>query len=328
MKKNIKKNNFFYFSITLLLLSLPIANTNALSKHEPIQPIPLQVNVNKKLAALGKMLFQDKRLSKDNSISCESCHNLNKGGTDQKQFSTGINGTIGSINAPTVYNSGFNYRQFWDGRADTLEEQVAGPVHNPIEMGSNWEEVITKLSKDKNYIQLFSELYHDGLTGKNIQNAIANFERTLITPNSKFDQYLRGNKNAITLDEKKGYDYFKSYGCIACHQGVNVGGNMFQKFGVFKKNSDNSQEINKVDLGRYNVTKKESDKFVFKVPSLRMVSQTAPYFHDGSAKTLREAVDMMFEYQLGRQAPDHVKDAIVKFLISLAGTTLYQKGDQ
>jgi len=310
--------------LVFLLACLSSSLSWSTAMDEPIQPIPLSVSVDERKVELGRMLFHDQRLSADNSISCASCHALNKGGTDQTQFSIGINYVIGPINSPTVYNSGLNYRQFWDGRAETLEEQAAGPVHNPIEMGSNWPEVVQKLGKDTRYQNLFSEIYNGELTGETIADAIATFERSLITPNSRFDQYLKGNTQAITEQEKQGYQHFKDFGCAACHQGVNVGGNMFQKFGVLNNYfTRNGRKKTKADLGRYNVTGLEQDKHVFKVPSLRMVAHTAPYFHDGSAKTLREAVDVMFTFQLGRPAPDEVKEAIVAFLKTLAGDTKY-----
>lgn len=287
---------------------------------EPIKPIPLDVKLDAKKVALGEMLFNDKRLSKDNSLSCASCHNLTQhGGADGKSVSIGISGAKGGVNAPTVFNSGLNFRQFWDGRAGTLEEQAEGPVHNAKEMGSNWKEVLEKLAKDTNITTRFKEIYPTGLQSKNIQDAVATFERSLTTPNSKFDKYLRGDKVAIDTDELKGYQLFKKYGCVACHQGVNVGGNMFQTFGVMGDYFAKRGSATDADLGRFNVTKNNDDKHVFKVPSLRNVALTAPYFHDGSAKSLNDAVDVMFKYQLGRTASQQDKDLIVKFLNTLTG---------
>jgi cytochrome c peroxidase len=286
---------------------------------EPIKPIPIDVKLDAKKVALGELLFNDKRLSKDNTIACVNCHSLSLGGVDRQQVSTGIGGNKGRINAPTVFNSSFNFRQFWDGRANSLEEQTVGPVHDPKEMGSNWPEVVGKLSKDSTIFAHFKEIYADGVQTKNIQDAIAVFERSLTTPNSRFDKYLRGDKAALSPDELKGYQLFKSYGCVACHQGVNAGGNMFQVFGVMGDYFAKRGNVTEADYGRYNVTKNEADKHMFKVPSLRNVALTAPYFHDGSAKTLPEAVDVMFRYQLGRPAPQADKDLIVKFLGTLTG---------
>src|SRR4051812_6694965 len=198
---------------------------------EPIKPLPEKLDLDGRKVALGRILFHDKRLSKDNSLACASCHDLGKGGVDGRQTAIGIGGQVGPINTPTVLNSSLNFRQFWNGRAATLEEQAAGPVHNPGEMGSNWKEVLGKLGQDKKMISQFDSLYGDGLQPANIQDAIATFERSLITP-SRFDRYLRGESGAINEEERRGYQLFKNYGCIACHQGMNIGGNMFQTFGV------------------------------------------------------------------------------------------------
>ena len=297
-----------------------LATTAARAQQsEPIQPIVADSKLDAKKVALGDRLFHDKRLSKDNSLSCASCHNLARGGVDGLPSSIGIGGAKGPINAPTVFNSSLNFRQFWDGRAPNLEEQAAVPVHNPLEMGSNWAEVLAKLAKDEALIQQMKEVYPDGLQAKNIQDLIAVFERSLVTPNGRFDKYLKGDKSALSADELKGYQMFKAYGCVACHQGVNVGGNMFQTFGVMGDYFAKRGGVTAADMGRYNVTKNEGDKHVFKVPSLRNVALTAPYFHDGSAKTLPDAVDVMFKYQLGRPASAQDKELIVKFLHTLTG---------
>jgi cytochrome c peroxidase len=251
-------------------------------------------------------------------VSCASCHNLSTGGVDRQQFSTGIGGAQGSINAPTVLNSGFNFVQHWNGRAASLEEQIDIPVKGKSGMGSNWPEIISKLSQDQDYLRIFSALYPDGLQSRNIKDAIATFERSLATP-SRFDRHLKGDANAISADEKKGYALFKSYGCIACHQGTNVGGNMFQRFGVMGNYFEDRGGITKADYGRYNITGREEDRFVFRVPSLRNVALTPPYFHDGSAKTLEAAIGVMAQYQLGAILPDQDRDLIIKFLQSLTG---------
>jgi cytochrome c peroxidase len=287
---------------------------------EPIRPLPQlkDLKLDEGKVKLGEKMFKDVRLSKDNTMACASCHAMDNGGVDGRRFSLGINNQEGPINAPTVYNSGFNFRQFWDGRAASLEEQAAGPVHNPKEMGSNWREVMAKLIQDKVLIEQFKGSYKDGMQPKNIQDAIATFERSLITP-SRFDRHLLGDASAITAEEATGYQRFKSYGCVACHQGVNVGGNMFQVFGVMGDYFQKRGNETDADQGRYNVTKRESDRHVFKVPSLRNVALTAPYFHDGSAATLGDAVDVMIKYQLGRPAPEEDKRLIIKFLTTLTG---------
>ena len=286
---------------------------------EPIKPLPLDGKFDARKVTLGDKLFHDKRLSKDNSVACVSCHNLNQGGADNVPLSLGIGGKKGTVNSPTVFNAGYNFRQFWDGRANSLEEQVTGPIHNPLEMGSNWAEVVTKLNKDAALAAEFKQIYPEGVHAKTIADALAVFQRSLVTPNARFDKHLRGDKNALTVEELKGYQLFKSYGCVACHQGVNVGGNMFQTFGVMGDYFSKRGNPTEADLGRFNVTKNEADKHAFKVPSLRNVALTAPYFHDGSAATLGDAVDVMFRYQLGRSAPAQDKELIIKFLHTLTG---------
>jgi len=300
------------------LALIAFAPAGAQLLNEPIQPLPQKLDLDAGKVNLGRALFHDKRLSHDNSLACASCHDLAKGGVDGRQFAVGIKGQVGPINTPTVLNAGLNFRQFWNGRAATLEEQAAGPVHNPGEMGSNWDEVLGKLGQDQKTVELFKTVYADGLQPRNIQDAIATFERSLVTP-SRFDRYLRGDANAISEDEKRGYQLFKNYGCVACHQGVNVGGNMYQTFGVLGNYFKDRGNITDADLGRYSVTKNELDRHVFKVPTLRNIALTAPYFHDGSAQTLEAAVDVMFRYQLGRPAPAADKASIISFLKSLTG---------
>ena len=305
----------------VLLAAVACAFTSAAaaqSTDEPIKPLPQKLTLDARKVDLGRAMFNDKRLSKDNSLSCASCHDMAKGGADGRKTAVGIGGQVGDINTPTVLNSSFNFRQFWNGRAGTLEEQAAGPVHNPAEMGSNWDEVLGKLNQDGALVARFKLVYKDGVRPANIQDAIATFERSLVTP-SRFDRFLRGEPQAISQDEAQGYALFKSYGCAACHQGVNVGGNMYQQFGVMDEYFKARGKVTEADLGRFNVTKLDSDRHVFKVPSLRNVELTAPYFHDGASATLEEAVDVMFRFQLGRTAPAADKALIVKFLKTLTG---------
>lgn len=292
---------------------------------EPIRPIPTPRFSAEERAeiALGRSLFHDPRLSRDNSTSCASCHSLETDGVDQRRVSVGIEGAMGTVNAPTVVNSSLNFVQFWDGRAANLEEQAAGPVHNPTEMGSNWDEVLEKLRRDEHYPARFEALFEDGLTAYNIQRAIAQFERSLVTVNAPFDRYLRGDEQAISDEAKRGYRLFKSYGCVACHQGQNVGGNMYARMGAIGDYFINKRKLEPSDLGRYNVTADEEDRHVFKVPSLRLATRTAPYFHDGSATTLEEAVRTMARYQLGRRIDTKDTELIIRFLDTLAGE-LYQ----
>ncbi|HSV45084.1 MAG TPA: cytochrome c peroxidase [Ramlibacter sp.] len=293
------------------------ALASAALPNEPIQPVPSTHKQNPARADIGRLLFNDVRLSGNGRVSCASCHDLAKGGADGRARSVGLHGGLTGVNAPTVLNAALNFKQFWDGRAQTLEEQVDQVLRNPVEMGAKWEDVLRTVAADPKYRSAFSGAYKDGVTQANIQNAIATFERTLITPNARFDEFLRGKVDAISAAEKAGYEKFKQYGCVACHQGVNVGGNMFQKFGIMGNYFANRGNPTPADLGRFLVTKVDSDKHVFKVPSLRNVALTAPYFHDGSAKTLDDAVDIMFKYQLGRIASRQDKEAIVRFLNTL-----------
>ena len=298
---------------------VPVEQPMVMVLDEPIRPIPLHIKLNEKKVALGEKLFHDPQLSHDNSISCASCHDLSTGGTDRRVRSIGINGAVGSVNSPTVFNSGFHFKQFWDGRAETLEDQIDGPLHGPKEMGSNWAETIAKLKRSSYYVSTFGELYTDGMQKQNIKDAIATFERSLYTPNARFDQFLRGDSNAITGEEKEGYRLFKEYGCIKCHQGIGVGGNMFETFGVMADYVADRGNVTQADFGRFNVTGDEEDRYRFKVCSLRNVALTPPYFHDGSAQTLEEAIAIMAKYQLGRKLPPEEIDLMVKFLRTLTG---------
>jgi len=260
---------------------------------------------------LGKRLFNDPLLSKDGSISCLSCHEGESFGVDNRKTAIGIDKQEGNINAPTTFNSGFNFFQFHDGRAKTLQEQAKGPIANPIEMGNNFENVVKEVKKNNHYIIEFNRLYKDGITIDNIVDVIAYFEKALITP-SRFDNYLKGDQNALREVEKEGYALFKSYGCIACHNGKNLGGNLLQRLGIFK-------DYNGTSLGRYNVTKNEDDKNVFKVPTLRNIAWTQPYLHDGSLGTLEKTIRFMGEYQLGVDIPQEDIKKIEEFLYSLSG---------
>lgn len=288
--------------------------------NEPIQPIPLQIDLDPKRVALGEKLFNETQLSHDNTISCATCHQLSSGGVDHLQHATGINGIVGTINTPTVYNSGFNFRQFWNGRAASLEDQVHFPVENSAEMASTLDEATAKLNALADYVTSFNAIYPDGITPTNIADSIATFERSLTTPNSPFDQYLRGDNNALTLRQRQGYQLFKSYGCVSCHQGVNVGGNMYQKMGIVANYFDKRgmPETN-ADLGLNAITGLTADLHVFKVPSLRLVALTPPYLHDGTVATLDDAVKVMAFYQLGRSISDDQVALITEFLKSLVG---------
>ncbi len=288
---------------------------------EPIRPIPLSVDVDARKAELGRILYHDVRLSSDNTVSCASCHGLNTAGVDNKQYSEGVQGQLGGVNAPTVYNAVFNFVQFWDGRATTLAEQAAGPPLNPVEMASqSFDDIIAKLQADKELTIAFTEAYPDGWNEANITNAIEMFEKTLITPNSRFDKYLRGDDNAITAIEREGYELFKKYNCATCHVGINLGGESYELMGLRKHYfADRGTDLSVEDHGRYKVTQDERDLHRFKVPSLRNVALTWPYYHDGSQASLKEAVCKMGTYQSGVELTDEEEDKIVAFLNTLTG---------
>lgn len=296
------------------ILFLIMTSFLLLNCKELILPIKSDIKYDLQKALLGKKLFFDKRLSKDNTISCASCHDVDNGGDDNRDFSIGVDDKKGSINSPTVFNSRYNLAQFWDGRAKDLKEQVSGPIHNPVEMGSSLEEIIKKLQNDKYYKKQFALVYKNGFTKDNLVDAISEFESALVTPDSRFDLYLKGDKSALSEDEIEGYRLFKKNGCISCHNGINIGGNLFQKMGILKEYKSKVG-----NLGRYEVTKDVEDKSYFKVPTLRNINKTSPYFHDASAKNLHDAVSIMMEYQLGMKANKQEIEKIVKFLKTLDG---------
>ncbi|MFC6297749.1 cytochrome-c peroxidase [Pseudomonas spelaei] len=302
-----------------LAFMLWAGSVSAAPLDEPLKPLPPVPALDAEKVELGRQLFNEKRLSVNNTLSCASCHHLETGGADNKAFSIGFDGQPVLLNTPSVFNASLNFKQFWNARVDTLEAQIEQVVISPVEMGNDWKNVVQTLSSLPVYQTAFAQAYPDGVTATNVQNALTTYERTLLTPHSRFDQYLQGNTDILTLQEKYGYQRFKDYGCIACHQGVNIGGNMYQKFGVMGDYFKARGNPTEADLGRYLVTLDEEDRHVFKVPSLRNVAVTAPYFHDASAKTLEEAVDVMFKYQLGRTPSAEDKTLIIQFLKTLTG---------
>ena len=285
-----------------------------------IRPLPRTARVDRRKAALGKKLYHDKRLSGDDTLSCASCHDLSKGGTDQEPVSDGIRKQKGGINAPTTFNAAYQSKQFWDGRAATLEEQAAGPPENPVEMGSTFPQIIQKLEKDEALTRELKEVYPGGWSKHAITDAIAAFERTLITPGARFDKYLLGDKSALSTDEKHGYDLFLAQGCATCHVGELLGGKSFELMGRHANYfGERGGKLTDADRGRFNVTRREVDRHRFKVPTLRNVARTFPYFHDGSVNTLDAAVRSMAKYQSGGTLTDADVSAVVKFLESLTG---------
>jgi cytochrome c peroxidase len=302
------------FAIPLVLFGASLTPALALA-NEPIQPISPVKEINLAQVELGKKLYFDPRLSKSGFISCNSCHNLSMGGTDNLKTSIGHNWQKGPINAPTVLNSSMNVAQFWDGRAADLKAQAGGPIANPGEMAFTHTLAVQVLKSIPQYVTEFKQVFgSETITIDQVTEAIAEFEKTLVTPHSPFDQWLLGDKNALNAEQLAGYTLFKNSGCVACHNGSAVGGNSFQKMGVVAPYvTKNSAE------GLSAVTGKDTDRFKFKVPTLRNVDMTYPYFHDGEAETLGEAVDVMGRLQLGRQFNTEENAQIVAFLKTLTG---------
>lgn len=323
---------------TPVLLALALAACGSSGSEEPgptppaaaaptapaapvIEPLPEPTGLDMRRVTLGRALFHDTRLSGDQTLSCSSCHSLDHGGAEPRVTSTGIRGQVGPINSPTVLNASLHFVQFWDGRAANLQEQAAGPVTNPIEMGATWEQVVERLSADDALRAEMTAIYgENAVSQENITNAIAEYERSLVTP-GRLDRFLRGDATALTDDERRGYELFASVGCTTCHRGPNLGGTMYQRMGVARRTyfEDRGTPITDADRGRFNVTHQESDMHSFKVPTLRNVALTAPYLHDGSQRTLEDVVRVMGRYQLGRELDAEQVRLLVAFLSALTG---------
>ena len=289
--------------------------------NEPVRPIDKTLEFDAEKAALGFALFHDTRLSVDNTVSCASCHALETAGVDNHQYSHGVNDLLGGVNAPTVFNAVYNFVQFWDGRAATLADQAAGPPLNPVEMASeSFDQIIAKLKADRKFAKAFAKVYPDGLTQANITDAIEQFERTLLTPDSRFDKWLLGDDSALTANELNGYELFKEYSCATCHAGQNLGGLTYEIMGLRRHYfADRGLELTNEDNGRYKETQQERDRHRFKVPGLRNVEHTWPYYHDGTRETLEEAVRDMAIYQSGVELTEAQIDDITAFLKTLTG---------
>ncbi|EAT58045.1 cytochrome-c peroxidase [Chlorobium ferrooxidans] len=282
---------------------------------EPVTPIAAPKVADPAMVELGKKLFFDPRLSKSGFISCNSCHNLSMGGSDNLKSSVGHKWNQGPINSPTVLNSGMNLAQFWDGRAKDLKEQAGGPIGNPGEMSFTHDLAVSVLQSIPAYVDEFKKVFNaDTIDIDKVTTAIAAFEETLVTPNARFDKWLNGDDAAITKEELAGYELFKSSGCTNCHNGPALGGNSFQKMGIVTPFMTKSKVV-----GRIAVTKDIADRFKFKVPTLRNVELTYPYFHDGSAQTLSKAVEVMGQIQLGKTYTPEENASLVAFLKSLTG---------
>ena len=283
-----------------------------------VRPLVEPSGLDPDKVALGRALFHDKRLSADDTVSCATCHDLAMGGTDRIRFSVGVGGAAGGINSPTVYNSGLFFAQFWDGRAADLEQQADGPVNNPIEMASNWDDAISKLEQDRKFVKAFRAVYPDGLAKESLIDAIATFERTLVTTDSAFDRYLLGDDGALTAEQRRGHELFEEYACATCHAGPAMGGLSYETLGLVADYFPDGARTD-ADLGRFNVTGHDEDRHRFKVPTLRNVAVTYPYLHDGSTGDLDEVVRIMARHQIGREMSDEDAALVAAFLESLTG---------
>ena len=292
---------------------------------EPLEPIPAEVDIDPAKVELGKTALQrSAALQGRHGVMREPATIWRTEAMTDGSSSVGVGGKPGLVNSPTVFNARFNIAQFWDGRAETLEEQIDGPIQSEIEMANLWPDVITMLNEDKEYPALFAAVYPDAddpISRMTIQERDCGVHTLPGHSQQPVRQVARWRRTGAERGREERIQLFKLYGCSSCHQGRNVGGNMFQVFGVLNEYFTKRGNITKADMGRFNITGNEEDRHAFKVPSLRMAAHTAPYLHDGSAKTLRDAVDAMFEFQLGRTAPDSDKDAIVAFIKTLAGET-------
>jgi cytochrome c peroxidase len=310
----------------LMLASMPV---NAAWQALPdAAPAPADNPTSEAKVILGKMLYMDPRFSSTGTVSCNSCHNVMEGGDDSRSTSMGVHGKTGGRNAPTVWNSAFHSVQFWDGRVDTLEDQAKGPVTNPVEMGMpEIEQAMDKVRAIPGYKPYFEKAFgKDSMTVDNAAKAVAAFERTLITPNSAYDKYVKGDKKAMNEQQVRGMETFASAGCTACHSGpafngpeMPFGQGFYAKFPPFADNEFDKKYNLSADKGREEATGKKADAHMYRVPTLRNITDTAPYFHNGSVNDLSVAVALMAKTQLNKDlSDDEVKD-IVAFLGALTG---------
>lgn len=310
------------------VLSAPLVGTAQEALPKKVE-IPVDNPMTEDKILLGKTLYFDPRLSKDGTVSCNSCHNVMAGGDDNRAFSAGVGAKLGGRSAPTVWNSAFMSVQFWDGRASSLEEQAKGPLVNQVEMAmTDHNMVVDRISKIPGYEKMFDKAFGKGtkITIDHVAKAVAAYERTLVTPNSRFDKYISGKKMALSEDEIKGFELMKTTGCFACHSGPNfagpklpMGAGFYMKFPTFPGSVfDKKYDLLK-DTGRHDATKVEADKHMWRVPTLRNVALTAPYFHNGSVATLDEAVRVMGKTQLNKDLAEADVQSIVAFLKTLTG---------
>jgi cytochrome c peroxidase len=304
--------------------SSDVAKLGALDDQSPsaiasaIEPLPETIEQDARKVALGERLFVEPRLSGDGRVACKDCHALDRGGANGQRFSDLPGRKPVPVNVPSIFNVAFDFRYAWNGRYEDLESLLDFAMNSPRAMAGTWAKGARAISDDVAYVKDFRALYPQGLDADSLRDALVAYSRSLITPNAPFDRFLRG-KGELSAEQQRGYETFRDYGCISCHQGKNIGGNMYQRFGVMRDYFADRGGVVEADLGRYTQTQREEDRFVFRVPSLRNVALTAPYFHDGSADTLEAAVTTMARYQLGRAlGPEQTAD-IVAFLRTLSG---------
>ncbi len=311
------------YPLLLLCLSFNFSNVYAQNNPpdtlEPILPLPSKLELDLDKVALGKTLFFDKRLSKNGDIACADCHQLDSGGDSGRVSDVSHGYSNYLINTPTIFNARYNFRQNWDGSDASLKQQLKRILdgHPPFE--TSIDKLILIYRSDKTISSRFSTIYRSGLTRESLLDSLVEFEKSLVTPNSRFDKFLNGDKTVLSEDERSGYHMFKSLGCVSCHQGINIGGNLYQKFGVFYNYIAERGSTTAADYGRINVTGRSIDEFVFKVPSLRNIAVTAPYLHDGSASTLEEAIFIVGKTQLGRNLTGEQVYLLKAFLLTLTG---------
>lgn len=311
------------YSFTACILALWSGLLQA-ANDSAVSPLPSPSSSGTRINELGKALYEDKLFSDIYVFSCNSCHSLEKSGTDRLPVYLGINKIPGKYNTPTTLNAKLNFRQFWNGRAKDILEVIDDHIADKTIFNNTWENIIRRLENNETYSDLFKQNYSSGdITPDTIKNALSIFLSNLVTPKSSFDRYLNGDKSALSEEAKRGFELFQKYGCITCHEGPNLGGNLFQKLGIYKDFFD-STHTNTTDFGLYNVTKQKDDKFVFKVPALRNVTLTAPYLHNGSVATLTEMIQIMGVYQVGQIIPEDEIKLIINFLESLNGVQEYQ----
>ena len=282
-----------------------------------LAPLPARIALDERKVVLGKRLFVDPRLSGDGKVACADCHARDHGGANGHRFSDLPGRKPVAVNVPSIFNAAFNFRFGWNGKFEDVGQQLDAAMQNPAAMGNTWVKAAAALAGDGDCVEAFARSYPEGLTALSLREALAIYSLSLVTPDSRFDRHLRGEM-ALAPQEQHGYDLFREYGCVSCHQGINVGGNLLQRFGVMADYFA-GRNLTSADSGLYAVSGRDEDRFVFRVPSLRNVALTAPYFHDGSADTLEEAATTMARYQLGRALSDEQANQIAAFLRTLTG---------